>query len=45
MLKNCWVILSLFLFAQANPIVEEISNGNPMLGTFFIKSAFILLLS
>ena len=43
MLKNFLVILSLFIFAQSNPIVEEISNGNPMLGKFFIKSALILL--
>lgn len=45
MLRTYLVILSLFLFAQANPIVEEFSNGNPMLGIFFIKFAFILLFS
>ena len=32
MIKKFLLILSLFLFAEANPIVEEFSNGNPMLG-------------
>ena len=28
----CLVFLSLFLSAKANPIGEEFSNGDPMLG-------------
>ena len=44
MLKSCLVILSLIVFAQANPIIEEIPNENLMIGKLFIKSALFLLL-